>query len=478
MIENTNTTTAPLSSESSIPPAVPGAVLKTLFTVLSDGSIVKGEPEAKLTKEQKVTLLASLNLHTERLEHHKFGPSSLKSRRICPGWKNNQGGDKTAAIEGTMMHLAFERRDMTGLNDEQASQVQKCIDYVTPLETGALIVLREARLDVLDGQTFGTADLVILRRLKNGRLHIDVVDEKYGKTEVDDAADNDQGYAYVLGAWDLPGEWRKAESCTVHFLSPRLDDVSRHTFYKKDIPRLSMITSTTIGQAEHWDKTRDPSMLRMNETNCSRCARKATGECHLATNYVIAHAKAYRPLEVAEETHSSRITDPVKMGQFYIALRVLEKMVDSGKKHVAEFALEHDIPGFTRRERKGKVTVNNSVAAWPVLLKTFGIEKLDDPQMIDLINCATFSYADLQNWVSEKAGKGKAKTAAVAALWTDLQNVECVYQAEPSAYLQRDKEEPVTEISATEVPAIAEAPKAIEAPAPTNASCVQGAAVD
>jgi hypothetical protein len=460
--QNLTQTMPPISTESPTVPATPGEV-QSEFNV-SD-FVVENLPPA----------------------HHKFGPSSLKNREICAGWKNDQSSDKSRADEGTKLHLAFENRDLAGLDAEQAEQVQKCINYVAPLEKNALIIIREARLKVLPNpetgkeQTFGTADLVILRRLANGKLHIDVVDEKYGWNPVDDAKENRQGFSYVLGAWELPGEWRQAESCTMHFLSPRIDDVSRHTFFKRDIPRLSLTVSSIIAKAEHWDKTRDPSMLVLNETNCTWCGRKAT--CPAMINYGIAHAKKYKPLEIAEETHSSTITDPVKMGQFYIALKVLEKLVDSGKKHVAAFTLENDIPGFSRRERKGKVTITNSVSAWPVLLKKFGITSLDDPAIADLINCATFSYADITKFVSDKAGKGKAKTEAVGRLWTDLQDVEAVFQSEPSAYLQRDKEEAVLDVIAT--PVVEAEPQtlesrvaAIEAKIPDHVSCVQGAAVD
>jgi hypothetical protein len=433
--------------------------------------------------------------------HHKFGPSSLKNREICPGWKNDQSGDKTAADEGTKMHLAFEKKDLTGLDPEQAEQVTKCLNYAASLEKGALVVLREARLIVLGGQTFGTADLVILRRLKNGKLHIDVLDEKYGRKEVDDAETNRQGFAYVIGAFDLPGDWFKAESCTVHFLTPRRDEVSTHTFFRKDLPRLSLTVSNIIARAEHYSKsgetdaTRDSSMLQLTEDNCTWCGRKAT--CPKMLAYGLAHAKKYAPLEIAEETHSSTITDGAKMAQLYTASKILEKMVDSVKKHVIAFSRENEMPGYSLRERKCPVKINNVVLAWPELLKVFEIDLAASPdaaaKLAELIgSCGDFSYADVLKLASSKAAKGQ-KTEAAKQLWITLSNAECVYAGEPTTYLQRNKETDVA-IEVSAVPVLlshtsetreAETPaerlddrvKAVEQKVEST-SCVTGPAVD
>lgn len=411
-------------------------------------------------------------------KHHRWGPSSLKSREICPGYKNDNSGDNTASDEGTMLHNAVETGNLAGLNAEQTEQVNKCLGYVEPLVKKALEVHREVKLDVLGGMTFGTADMVILRLLPNagqkkklsdGYKHADLVDFKFGRVAVDDAEDNRQGYAYVLGVFE---RWAEVDSVTVHFLSPRRDEILRHTFYRSDIPRLSMIISTIISNADHYDKTRDPSMLRLNETNCTYCYRRGKPECPVSVAYMVAHAKKYAPLEIADETHSSQITDPAQMAKFFIAIRVLEKMVESGKKHVLAFSKQNDIPGFVRRERKGSVKISNSTLAYPVL------KQILDPE--ELASCCEFKYGDILKLVSDKAEKGK-KTEAAKQLYIALSNAECVTSGEPTEYLQRLKEDPVEEKIAAPVstePATIPA-KTAESPATPTApkSCVTGPAV-
>ena len=52
------------------------------------------------------------------MSHHKYGPSSLKWREICPGWDNEPQpteGGSIAALEGTMMHKALETGNYEGV---------------------------------------------------------------------------------------------------------------------------------------------------------------------------------------------------------------------------------------------------------------------------------------------------------------------------------------------------------------------------
>lgn len=373
--------------------------------------------------------------------HHAIGPSSQKNKAICPGWVNDPYSDKTRADEGTDLHEATEKGRTDGLTPEQAEQVTKCLNYVKTLEQGAIEVRKEVRLSILGGKTFGTADRLIKRKL-NAKIHADVIDFKFGWKAVDDAKDNIQGFNYVLGASEL---WPEVDSFKVHFLSPRRDEVSTHTFFRSDLARLRLVVATIIDRVLRWEKTKDDSMLNLDEANCMYCGRKADGSCPRILQFALTHAKSYAPLEVAEEVHSSQISDPVAMSRFFTAIRVLEKMVDSGKKHVAEYAKTQDIPGYVRRERAGKVSINNSLLAWPVLKEKLGITSLDDPAFMELVAASTFSYSDIQKIVSGRAARGD-KSKAIGALWAALQDADAVRAADPIPYLQRVKDDAPVEV--------------------------------
>jgi hypothetical protein len=73
------------------------------------------------------------------MSHHKYGPSSLKWREICPGWDNEPQpteGGSVAALEGTMMHKALETGNYTDLvqylADCGVTQTPDGVDYADP----------------------------------------------------------------------------------------------------------------------------------------------------------------------------------------------------------------------------------------------------------------------------------------------------------------------------------------------------------
>ena len=80
-------------------------------------------------------------------EHHPLGPSALKFIEICPGYRSS-GESSPAAAEGTKMHLAVEKEDFDGLNEEQTIQCGKALEYVKKLRKGANDIVKEKRLTI------------------------------------------------------------------------------------------------------------------------------------------------------------------------------------------------------------------------------------------------------------------------------------------------------------------------------------------
>ena len=364
-------------------------------------------------------------------KHARYGPSSLKNREVCPGWENDPHSDKTAADEGTDCHYGFETGRRGKLNDEQWEQVTKCLRFIAPFEAKASKILKELRLRILGGLTFGTADRVILVGKKAY-----LVDAKFGRGEIDDAEENRQGFAYTLGVFETFPEIEEVE---VIFLIPRRDEVTRHTFRRSDIPRLELTVRTIIARAQKFAESHDESLLNVTETNCTYCRKFHTVDgksvlCPKLGGYALTIAKKYAPLEIVDEVHSSQITDPQKMANLYIAVRVLEKLVDSAKKHVIDFARENQLPGFELRERAGQTKITDPVLAYPVLRKFF--------DETEIASCSTYSYSDLQKLLSDKTEKGK-KSEKVRELYLALTDADAVRIFDGSQYLQRVKSEKV-----------------------------------
>jgi len=84
------------------------------------------------------------------MDHHKFGPSTLKYLEICPGFRNSNETNP-AAEEGTMLHHAVEMEDFEGLTEDQLALVQKVLSVVEPLREGADKVIKETKLTIVYG---------------------------------------------------------------------------------------------------------------------------------------------------------------------------------------------------------------------------------------------------------------------------------------------------------------------------------------
>lgn len=367
--------------------------------------------------------------------HHIYGPSSLKNRAICPGWMNDNFSDKSKADEGTLMHSAAETGDLSILvSDEQKKAVAQCLDYLKPFEAIALKTHKEKRVSILGGRTFGTCDRII-RRTKDGRPHVDIIDFKFGYTPVDDAEDNMQGHAYLIGAWeDVHPE---AVTGTVHFLQPRIGVVDVAEFDRaKDFNRLALPIATTIDRAAHYEHTKDESMLNPTAEGCLYCGRKAT--CPALRKFALRSAARYAPLELVEDGHSSRITKAEDMAAMVDAARVLEGMISSVKTHAMIMAKEaggalYDADGqplYEIKSRAGNRKIKDLGLAMPILAK-----HLTDAE---LLSVADVSITGALKLIADKAPRGQ-KGKTIGLVEAELEEADALSQSEGTEYLRRTK---------------------------------------
>jgi uncharacterized protein DUF2800 len=363
--------------------------------------------------------------------HHRYGPSSMKYRAICPGFTQDQTGDKSKADEGTLMHLAFEHRDLSILHtEEQRIQVQKCIDLALRLEVDASEIHREVKLVILGGRSFGTADEVIIRPTPWGN-HADIIDEKYGLGAVDDPEDNWQGWSYVTGVFD---RWDVA-SVSMWFILPRRDEVLKATFHRHALVGLKLLIAAVIDRAERYAKTGDATLLRLTEEGCTYCGAKAT--CPAMKAYTLATTAKYATLEVVEDAHSSQITDPLKMIRLYQAALILEKMIESVKVHAKQMASDlgglHGADGtlmYTIAQRSGTREIKHLGLAIDCLKNYLSAE--------EILSVSKTSLAGALKLIYDKAPRGK-KTAVVGAVEAALAENEAVTSGEPTYYLKKVK---------------------------------------
>ena len=77
----------------------------------------------------------------------KYRPSILNNLAACPCFESKEG-ESEAAKEGTLLHLAMETGDLTGLDDEQVEQIKKCQQQEKIYLDGADEVHRELPLEI------------------------------------------------------------------------------------------------------------------------------------------------------------------------------------------------------------------------------------------------------------------------------------------------------------------------------------------
>lgn len=169
------------------------------------------------------------------MDHHEFSPSRLEQFSLCPGSYYMQQGlpedESEYAKEGTMLHNAVATKCLEGLNYEQATAVQKCLDLLNKLTEEGDQVFFEKKLPVKDPNgtvlTEGFIDVIIYNKAK-GKLI--VTDWKFGYTPVKDVSRNIQIATYSVAAMQFFG----MDHCKAIIFQPRIFQKSEHLFTRPD----------------------------------------------------------------------------------------------------------------------------------------------------------------------------------------------------------------------------------------------------
>lgn len=319
-------------------------------------------------------------------QHARHAPSSLGYKELCPSFRG-RSGTNPAAEEGTLMHKALETDDFSPLNEEQAFLCGLCRDYrdgeLSKMDSPACY--RELRLSIADGLTFGTADFVAVSRDK-GLL----MDWKFGRGAVEPAATNAQGCAYALGVFEL---FPDLEELSVHFVQPRRQSISAHTYSREDTGRMQLRIHTIIRRANARNREERPGI------HCCYCAKQAT--CCKLRHLALPLASRYAEMDIPEELHPSRIVSPELMARCLDCAKVLKEWCDSVNFHALDMALKgHEIPGYKLVNRAGRRSITDALAAYGAVKDSMSLE--------DFLNCCgSVSFEELGNKVSATAPRGQ-----------------------------------------------------------------------
>lgn len=377
-------------------------------------------------------------------EHAEISCSGLKNVAICPAYVPEPREEQTtgAADEGRLLHRAVETGYLPpDLDEEQQSSVQMCLDYIAPLldeDPTNTEIHRELRLDLNQAQgprelddMFGTADLVIYNHV---RRHCHVVDFKFGRIPVDDAEVNLQGKAYVVGAFL---RFPQCQNITIHFLQPRTDEVSSHTFGRGDLVSLQLEISAILARARRPDREE-----HVNPDNCLYCGRKT--ECLALRRLAIHITDRYQnEFTALPNLHSSEVGDPEQLAIMLKMAKIVARWADSVKSHSLQTYLGGTpIPGFELKERAGARKIedgDNVLAAFAGLTVT---DAHGNPlfSQEDVLRCATLTVGKLEEMAASKAEEwGMTKAAAKRKISKELADLGVVSVGNVVHYLQAER---------------------------------------
>ena len=347
--------------------------------------------------------------------HHKHSPSTLGYKEACPAWRG-RSGTNAAAEEGTLMHAALELDDFSNLNDEQAFACGLCRDF----RDGELAKLdspqtyREMKLSVAGGLTFGIADFVAV-----AGTHGILMDWKFGRGSIEPASTNAQGCAYALGVFEM---FPELDTLDVHFVQPRTETISSHTYTRKDCPLMLVRIQTIIRRANARNK------VECAGWQCQYCRKQAT--CAALRNLALPIASRYAGFEIPEELHASNISDPRVMARCLDCAKILKEWVDAVNFHAVDMATNGvEIPGYKLATRAGRRTVSDALAAFGTVQESMSAEDF-------IACCGSVSLDKLTDKISADAPRGEKQKTKDAVL-TRLTEEGIVTTGAQVKYLRR-----------------------------------------
>lgn len=382
---------------------------------------------------------ASTTVHSER-KHARCSPSKLKNLEICPSYEpDDHSPVHPVTLRGTAMHEALETNNDSSLDEEEIRLVGMCRDFIAEEMAMAETVIDEQHLKTHDADVQGFVDklLIFPKHPQTGRRKAAIRDYKMGWNPVDSPEQNPQAMAYTLATFL---QWPEVDEVDFAFLIPRLDMVLQHTFTRADVPALKLRISLI---AERVRKLSGKEFNPVDE-NCLYCGRKAG--CTPCIQRSLTIARGFddgKQLVLPANLEPSQLTDPQQIAYGLNIAAVLETWIEQMRRHALAFRKEIgvEIPGYDLVERSAKREIANTVGAWEVLQKEFGVTQEE------FLSACKPSITQLETVVKDHAERGEKDRTAER--FTDrLMDEGYITRGASFHVLQRSKKKRLTQSSA------------------------------
>jgi len=359
------------------------------------------------------------------MTHHLYSPSRLQRIHDCPGSVRMESmcppePKSEDATEGTMLHeriaaaIRGEANALDGLDAEQSAAVESCLEFLETLKRPGDQIFVEYHVDVQDEHgellTEGTLDVALIHTDNTA----DCVDWKFGRTVVEEAANNYQGASYSLSIFQR----FNVSAVTFHVYQPR---VFRHTEYTFTNPRNILTNIRNI-----INRAKAPELiLNAGDNACRYCAAKSI--CP-------AFSARFRALEVQQD-ESRALSDPAVLLDYWNRAQVVERFLKELKEAVTGYCKEHGRLGdWYIQERAGKREITNSVELCTRLNSYI--------TAAEWRTCNTVNLGKLTDLIVEKlkardAAEGKKLTTKAAKEQVEALIGDLIQRGEPSSVLTR-----------------------------------------
>lgn len=361
--------------------------------------------------------------------HHPDSPSGLGLKEACPCFENKQSEilhERTVA--GTRGHAVAETgEDDNELSDEDAAAAVDCIQFVAQRRvlmerSGPVTELKEQYLAIDDEDT--TAGYFDHALLNHNITYAEIIDFKFGRWHVTDAADNAQAISYTLGLFRA---YPTLQQIRFFFKMPILEHVSEALFDRSQIPALYLRICTIVARAKSARTAGDFAAAAPHVGVCNFC--KHLGQCPKVADFALKVGAKYYPLQIPSSVEPYAITTARDISLGLRLAQVLAGWCAAVKQTITHRILsqEADIPeGYVLQSKTEREVVDVEK------YKQVALRRITQEQYNASCNPV---FGRIEKHIKDAQPRGE-KTAAIDAFNAELAAEGAVKEGAPFTFLK------------------------------------------
>lgn len=285
--------------------------------------------------------------------HHPYSPSWLQSGEVCPCFKSRDS-KHARTIAGTIGHKVTETgEDDMRLSDDDALAAAECLDFYDSRRQlmeaeaitvgGEILELKETYLPI-DDCSFADAESTTGGYIDRGVLNYDrtygeFIDYKFGLWAVENADNNLQGLAYILGAFKAYPTLQKVR---FYFKQPHLNLITHVDINRNNVADIYLRIQVVVARAREARQRGDFSLARPHTPICNFCAE--LGRCPKVAEMVCKVGHKFHPLAVPDDITPSALQDPKNTVLAMQLASVVKIWCDAFRRQVTDRVLRNDAP--------------------------------------------------------------------------------------------------------------------------------------